>query len=282
MKGIQGKTVLITGANSGIGKAIAIRLAQEGANVAINYYNDRESAEAVRLEIEQIYQNNRQNGNPLAPVQASSEANRSAPPKVGLYQADVSQVEAVQKMFDWIDETFHGFDILVNNAGIQIESPSHETDAESFQRVLGINLNGTFFCSVEAIKRFLKTKKEGIILNISSVHELIPRPHYLSYAVSKSAIEGLTTTLALEYARDRIRVNSIAPGTTLTPINSWNNDPKEQEKVAAFVPMKRIGTPEEMAGIVAFLASDEASYITGQTLFVDGGLTLYPSFQKDS
>lgn len=262
MKGITNKTALITGSSSGIGQAIAIRLAEEGANVAINYYSDREGAETTQSQIHDIYRS----------MQADTL-------KAEIYQADVSDNKQVDAMFDWMETNFNPIDILVNNAGIQAESPSHMTDADSFQKVVETNLNGTYFCSIQAIQRFLQREFAGVIINVSSVHEVIPRPQYLSYAVSKGGIDSLTETLALEYAKQGIRVNSIGPGATRTPINDWSDETDKMQELATHIPMGRVGTPEEMAAAVAFLASDEASYITGQTLFIDGGLTLYPSFQ---
>jgi glucose 1-dehydrogenase len=263
MQGIIGKTALITGASSGIGQAIALRLAQEGANVVINYSGNADGAELTQSKIQEIYQ-----------------AMPHNPAKSIIHQADVSDYQQVLTMFDKIEATFGVIDILINNAGIQSAAPSHEADVEAFQKVLGINLNGPYFCAVRAIRRFLEQSVPGVIINVSSVHELIPRPHYLSYAVSKGGLHSLTETLALEYAKKGIRVNSIGPGATETPINEWNEEPDKIAKLAANIPMGRVGTTAEMAAAVAFLASDEASYITGQTLFIDGGLTLYPSFEK--
>ncbi|MBE9031371.1 glucose 1-dehydrogenase [filamentous cyanobacterium LEGE 11480] len=263
MQGIQNKNVLITGASSGIGQAIAIRLAAEGANVAVNYYSDQSGAETTRAKIQTHYQQ-----------QQLTSA------KTAIYQADVADRHAVNQMFSWMKQEFGSVDVLINNAGIQTESPSHETDADSFQKVLATNLNGTYFCAIEAIQGFLDRHYAGVIINVSSVHEIIPRPQYLSYAVSKGGVDSLTETLALEYAKHRIRVNAIGPGATKTPINDWSDEANKLDELAQHIPMGRVGTPEEMAAAVAFLISDEASYITGQTLFIDGGLTLYPSFQQ--
>jgi glucose 1-dehydrogenase len=263
MQGITGKTALITGASSGIGQAIAFRLAEEGANVVVNYRGDPADAEVTQSKIQEIYQSVPTNGS-----------------KVIIYQADVSDYQQVISMFDEVETTFAAVDILINNAGIQSESPSHETDVEQFQKVLSINLNGPYFCSTRAIRRFLQDQVPGVIINVSSVHELIPRPHYLSYAISKGGLHSLTETLALEYAKKQIRVNAIGPGATQTPINEWQNEPEKIQQLAERIPIGRVGTPAEMAAAVAFLVSDEASYITGQTLFIDGGLTLYPSFES--
>lgn len=263
MKGIQNKNVLVTGASSGIGQAIAIRLAEEGANIGINYYRDQAGAEATQNQI-----------------QSRCASQQQSQVQSAIYQANVANVEEVKAMFDWMHEQFGSVDILINNAGIQIESPSHQTDAESFQQVMSINLNGTYFCSIQAIQGFLDREYAGVIINVSSVHEAIPRPQYLSYAISKGGVDSLTETLALEYAKYGIRVNSIGPGATQTPINDWSDEKDKMAALAKHIPMGRVGTPEEMAAAVAFLVCDEASYITGQTLFIDGGLTLYPSFQQ--
>jgi glucose 1-dehydrogenase len=147
--------------------------------------------------------------------------------------------------------------------------------------VIAVNLRGAYLCARETIKRLLAQQRSGVIINISSVHEVIPRPSYVSYSISKGGMGNLTKTLALEYANRGIRVNAIAPGATITPINeAWTDDPEQKAIVESHIPMGRAGTSEEMAAAVAFLVSDEASYITGQTLFIDGGLTLYADFRE--
>jgi glucose 1-dehydrogenase len=147
--------------------------------------------------------------------------------------------------------------------------------------VLDVNLKGAFMCAREAIKNFIHNDSGGSIVNISSVHQLIPKPNYLGYSVSKGGMQNLTRTLALEYAGRGIRVNGIGPGATVTPINrAWIDDPEKREQVVSHIPMHRAGTSDEMAGVAAFLASEDAAYITGQTIFVDGGLTLYADFRE--
>jgi glucose 1-dehydrogenase len=142
-----------------------------------------------------------------------------------------------------------------------------------------VNLRGAFMCAREAIKHFLAEDKPGVIINVSSVHQIIPKPRFLGYSISKGGMQNLTRTLALEYAGRRIRVNAIGPGATITPINrAWIDDPEKSKMVLQHIPMGRAGTADEMGGVAVFLASDEAAYITGQTLYVDGGLTLYPDF----
>lgn len=265
MKGLKGKTALVTGASSGIGQAIAIRLAQEGVNVAINYRKSAEEAENTQEMIDR-----------------ACEEIRGCGVQDLLVQADVSDEEDVVRMVDTVVQKLGGLDILINNAGIQIEGAAHEIPIEKFDKVIAVNLRGAYMCAREAIQHFLKQQQQGIIINISSVHEVIPKPEFVGYSVSKGGMENLTRSLALEYARQNIRVNAIGPGATITPINEeWINDPEARATVESHIPMGRAGTSEEMAAAVAFLASDEASYITGQTLFIDGGLTLYPAFREN-
>ena len=197
-----------------------------------------------------------------------------------LIQGDVSQEQDIIDMVNTVVEQFGSLDILINNAGIQKECPSHEIPTLDFDNVLSVNLRGAFLCAREAIKHFL-SQNSGIIINVSSVHEIIPRPFYASYSISKGGMENMTKTLALEYAQHGIRVNAIAPGATITPINeAWVNNPQQKAIVESHITMGRAGTAEEMAAAVAFLASSEAAYITGQTLFIDGGLSLYADFRE--
>jgi len=266
MKGLKGKTALVTGASSGIGQAIALRLAQEGCNVAINYRSNLGAAEATAAEAMQ-----------RACEQLAGGCGMSAVP----IQGDVGKEADIVRVVSNTIEQFGGLDILVNNAGIQTERLSHEITGEDFDRVIGVNLKGAFLGSREAIKHWLERQSTGVIINVSSVHEVIPRPRYLTYSMSKGGMGNLTKTLALEYADRGIRVNAIAPGATITPINeAWTEDPEKQEEVESYIPLGRAGTSDEMAAAVAFLASDEAAYITGQTLFIDGGLTLYADFRE--
>jgi glucose 1-dehydrogenase len=263
MLGIRGKNVLITGSSSGIGQAIAIRFAQEGANIAINY---RKSAAEAQATYDLAHAATRQIG--------QQEGRHS------LIQGDVAKEEDVLRIIETTIKELGGLDILINNAGIQTPVDSHELTAESFDRVLGVNLRGAFMCAREAIKHFLAENKPGAIINVSSVHQIIPKPRFLSYSISKGGIQNMTRTLALEYAGRGIRVNGIGPGATVTPINrAWIDDPEKRAMVESHIPMGRAGTAEEMAAVTVFLCSDEAAYITGQTLFVDGGLTLYPDFR---
>jgi glucose 1-dehydrogenase len=264
MRGLKGKNVLVTGGTSGIGQAIAVRFAEHGANVAINYL--RSSEEATETE-EQVH---------ACVAKVRQEGVRDV-----LVGADVSNEDEVARMVAEAVEQLGGVDVLVNNAGIQISRPSHELSSADFDKVLAVNLRGAFLCAREAIKHFLAEGKPGSIVNISSVHQLIPKPNYLGYSVSKGGMMNLTRTLALEYAASGVRVNGVGPGATVTPINrAWIDDPVKQEMVTSHIPIPRAGEADEMAGVVAFLASDDAAYITGQTIFVDGGLTLFADFRE--
>jgi glucose 1-dehydrogenase len=251
---LKGKTALVTGSTSGIGLGMALALAKSGANVMLNGFGDVEGAKAE--------------------VAAHGT-------KVSYHGADMSKPAEIEAMIRMAESEFGGVDVLVNNAGIQISRPSAELDSSDFDKVLAVNLRGSFLCAREAIKHFLDEDKSGSIINVSSVHQLIPKPDYLGYSVSKGGMQNLTRTLALEYAGRGIRVNGIGPGATITPINSaWIDDPVKREQVESHIPMARAGTADEMAGVTCFLASDDAAYITGQTIFVDGGLTLFPSFRE--
>ena len=263
MKGIKGKSVLVTGATSGIGQAIAAQFAVAGANVALNYRNDIQKLDDTNELIDRM----------------CSEAEGCNGKQIPV-EADVSQESDIIRMCDEVVSNLGGLDILINNAGIQTAAASHELETADFDKVIEVNLRGAYLCARETIKHFLHRGKGGVIINVSSVHEIIPRPQYVSYSISKGGMENMTKTLALEYAPQNIRVNAIAPGATATPINSWTKDPQKRKEVESHIPMGRVGTSEEMAAITVFLASDDAAYITGQTLFVDGGLTLYPDFLK--
>jgi glucose 1-dehydrogenase len=264
MHGLKGRNVLVTGGTSGIGQAIAVRFAEHGANVAINYLHSPDEAEETEEQVRACVKRVRQKG--VRDV---------------LVGADVSKEDEVERMIGETIDQLGGIDVLVNNAGIQVSRPSNELSSADFDKVLAVNLRGAFLCAREAIKHFLAEEKQGSIVNISSVHQLIPKPDYLGYSVSKGGMQNLTRTLALEFAGRGIRVNGIGPGATITPINrAWVDDPVKSKMVTDHIPMLRAGSADEMAGVVCFLASDDAGYITGQTIFVDGGLTLFADFRE--
>ena len=262
---LEGQRVLITGASRGIGRAVAVRFAREGARIAINYNGNRTAAEeCAKL------------------AKAASVDSDVTEPDHFVVQADVGDQDDIKRMFKELDRTFGGLDILINNAGIQIEAPSETASAEDIARVLRTNLDGAVYCSQAAIQRFLAAGTGGVILNCSSVHEIIPKPGFLGYSLSKGAMGNLTRTLALEYADRGIRVNAVAPGATVTDMNSaWTGDAQARAMVERHIPMGRAATAEEVAATFLFLASYEASYITGQTLYVCGGLTLYGEFREN-
>ena len=227
---------------------------QEGANVAINYLSDSAEAEATR-----------------AAAAASGAATI-------IVQADVSKEDQVKAMFTKVVEAFGSLDVLVNNAGIQKPAPSRRNRDGGLRQSLNVNLRGAFLCAREAVRRFLAQGRGGVILNNSSVHEIIPKPKYLPYSISKGGMENLTKSMALEYAGQGIRVNAVGPGAVVTPINkAWIDNPKARAEVESHIPMGRAAAAEEIASVFAFLASDDASYITGQTIFACGGLTFIPS-----
>jgi glucose 1-dehydrogenase len=258
---LAGRNALVTGASSGIGTAIVVRFASEGANVAINYPHELDRADAER----------------------TLELARAAGPggEFVLVQADVSDERDVSRMFASLLQSLGSLHILANNAGILgTPAESHETFAAEFDRVMGVNLRGAFLCSREAVKHFVAREGGGAIVNNSSVHQTIPKPKYLPYSISKGAIENLTKSMALEYAARGIRVNAVGPGAVVTPMNdAWTHDAAARKVVESHIPMGRPADPEEIAAVFAFLASDEASYITGQTIYACGGLTLYPEFR---
>lgn len=255
MRGLRGLRVLVTGAGQGIGRAVAERFASEGARVALN---DIRAGDAF-----------------VARVAAM------APAASGTHLAIAGDVADEQDAGRIVAEAIAGLgglDILVNNAGIQIETPSHEVSLETFERVIGVNMRGTFLCSRAALAHWVARGEKGSIINTSSVHQTMPKPGYLSYSASKGAIGNMTRTLALEYARHGIRVNAVAPGGTDTPLNPGLADPMERARADAMIPIGRVATPEEIAGAFAFLASADAAYVTGHTLVVDGGLSLQLPF----
>jgi glucose 1-dehydrogenase len=253
---LQGRRAIVTGANSGIGEAIALALGAAGAKVAVNYVVHPEAAEDVAKRIRD----------------AGSESLTLA--------ADVSNADQVAAMFQKVDAAWGGVDLLVNNAGIDgAHAAAWEADPVSWAHVLQVNLIGAFLCAREALKR-MTARRSGVILNMTSVHERIAWSGYSAYAASKSGLSMLTQTLAQEAAGFGVRVVALAPGAIKTPINQnvWS-DPKSYADLLEKIPLNRMGTPEEIAQMAVVLASDVASYVTGTTVFVDGGMTDYPSFR---
>jgi glucose 1-dehydrogenase len=259
---LAGQVALVTGANSGIGKAVAISLGKAGADVIVNYVADATSAEAVAEEIEVA-------GNRAVAV-----------------KADISKEAEVQAMFRQIIERFGTLHILVNNAGLQRDAAFAEMTLEQWNFVIGVNLTGQFLCAREAVREFKRrgvdpkvSTAAGKIICMSSVHEVIPWGGHANYAASKGGVMQLMKSMAQELAPFRIRVNSVGPGAVRTPINhaAWST-PEAYAALMKLVPYERIGEPEDIAQAVVWLASDASDYVTGTTLFVDGGMTLYPGF----
>ncbi|WP_128927874.1 SDR family oxidoreductase [Bradyrhizobium guangxiense] len=262
---LVGQYALVTGASQGIGRAIAVRLAQEGATVAINYFENAERAEET-----------------LALARAASRDRGHDEPDHCIVRANVGDEQDIAAMFEAILSRWKRLDCLVNNAGFQKESPSEALDVETYRRIIDVNLNGAVLCAQKALAHFVARGGGGSIINCSSVHQIIPKPGYLAYSISKGGMANLTRTLALEFASRGIRVNAVGPGAIDTPINAaWTGDPDKRGVVTSHIPMGRVGTPEEIAAVFAFLASDDASYITGQTLYACGGLTLFPEFREN-
>jgi glucose 1-dehydrogenase len=262
---LKGQSALVTGANSGIGKAVAISLANDGANVVVNYVTHPEDAQAV---VDIIKANG---GNAIA------------------LQADVSNEAQVKTMFQEMYKAFGTIDILVNNAGLQQDSPFEKMTLAQWQLVINVNLTGQFLCAREAVVEFLRrgpvperSRATGKIICMSSVHEVIPWGGHVNYATSKGGIMMLMKSMAQELAPKKIRVNAIGPGAIQTPINTsaWDT-PEALKSLLTLIPYNRIGEPEDIGNLAAWLASDESDYITGTTVFCDGGMTLYPGFSTN-
>ncbi|HYH55203.1 MAG TPA: SDR family oxidoreductase [Anseongella sp.] len=258
----RNKTILVTGASSGIGRGIAIAFAQKGSNVVVNYHSDEEGANYTLDEI------------------------LKAGGKGFIFKADVSKEEEVQGMFKKAVAEYKTLDVLINNAGIQRDSSFSEMTLEQWNEVIGTNLTGQFLCAREAVRHFQSKQVSstgagaiGNIIFISSVHDIIPWAGHVNYASSKGGILMLMKSLALEVAPQKIRINGISPGAIATDINDevWKDEQKKAE-LMKLIPYKRLGLPEDIGKLAVWLASDESDYITGTTIYIDGGMTLYPGF----
>jgi glucose 1-dehydrogenase len=259
---LVGQKALVTGANSGIGRGVAIALGQAGADVVVNYVVGEDAAEAVVAEI------------------------RKAGVKAYAHPTDVSNEAQVNAMFERMCQEFGTIDILVNNAGLQRDAPFASMTLQQWNTVIGVNLTGQFLCARAAVREFLRrgvvpsiSCAAGKIICMSSVHQEIPWAGHPNYASSKGGIKLMMESLAQEVAPHRIRVNAIAPGAIRTPINTaaWQT-PQAYASLMTLVPYGRIGEPEDIARAAVWLASDQSDYVVGTTLFVDGGMTLYPGF----
>ncbi|HEX5236053.1 MAG TPA: glucose 1-dehydrogenase [Silvibacterium sp.] len=249
MPGLAGRTAIISGSSSGIGQGIAARLAREGANVVIDYVGHPDGADATLKMV------------------------RDAGAKGTIVQADVSKVAAVRNLVNEAWKTFGGADILVNNAGMEKKSNFWETPEEDYDHVLGVNLKGPFFLTQAFVQRLRDAKKPGRVINISSVHEDMAFPGFATYCASKGGLRMLMRDLAVELGPLGITVNNVAPGAISTPINTaLLEDKPKLDALLKNIPLGRLGTVDDVAGLVAFLASDEAAYINGSTFVIDGGL----------
>jgi len=249
MKRLDGKVALVTGSSQGIGQGVAIRLAQEGAKIVVNYHSHPEGADDTVKQIQD----------------AGSDA-------IAI-QADLGQHPQIDSMMQQGVAKFGQIDILVNNAGLEKPAPFWEATEADYDLVLDVNLKGVFFMTQAFVKQLMAKNLPGRVINMSSVHEELPFPHFSSYCASKGGIKMLCRNLAIELAPYNILVNNIAPGAIETPINTTLlHDKAKLSALLANIPLNRLGKPSDVAGAVVFLASDDASYITGTTIFIDGGL----------
>jgi len=249
MKRLEGKVALVTGSSQGIGQGVAIRLAQEGARVIVNYHSHPEGADET-----------------LKQIQAAGSDGITV-------QADMGQTTEIDRLIQQGLSKFGQIDILVNNAGLEKRAPFWEVRESDYDLVLHVNLKGVFFTTQAFVKQLMARNAPGRIVNMSSVHEELPFPHFASYCASKGGLKMLCRDLAIELAPYNITINNVAPGAIETPINTkLINDKDKLGALLDNIPLRRLGKPADVAGAVVFLASDDAAYITGTTVFVDGGL----------
>lgn len=247
---LKNKVALITGSSQGIGRAIAERFASEGADVVINYSGNAERAQEA-----------------LRAVEAQGRCGI-------IVQANVGRTDDLKKLFATALEAFGRLDILVNNAGVETHAPFWEITESDYDKVLNVNLKGTFFATQEFVNHLRHTNRRGKIVNVSSVHEELPFPNFTAYCASKGGVKMLTRNLSVELGPLGININNIAPGAIETPINTkLLNDPAKLNALLGQIPVKRLGQPTDVANVAVFLASDDADYVTGATYYVDGGLT---------
>ena len=246
---LSGKTALVTGSSQGIGEAVAIRLAQEGADVVVNYHSHPEGADKVVSELKKLGRRCISLG------------------------ADLGRVDEVEKLIQESVAQMGRLDILVNNAGMEMNADFWKVAESDYDRVLAVNLKGVFFTTQYFVRHLMETKRPGKVINMSSVHEELPFPHFTPYCMSKGGMKMMTRSLAIELAPFGITINSIAPGAIETPINrKLLNDASKLKALLENIPLNRLGKPQDVAGVAAFLASSDADYLTGTTIFVDGGL----------
>ncbi|HJG67771.1 MULTISPECIES: glucose 1-dehydrogenase [Staphylococcus] len=256
-KDLAGKVVIITGAGSGIGKAMAEQFGEEQANVVLNYRSERH----------------------MDAIEASIKLIENAGGKALKVQADISKENDIDHLIQTTVNHFGTLDIMINNAGFEKAIPTHEMPLDEWQKVIDINLTGAFLGSKAAVNQFLKENKKGVILNTSSVHDKIPWPNYVNYAASKGGLKLMMETMSMEYAQYGIRINNISPGAIVTEHTKEKfSDPTTRAETLEMIPAKEIGEANEVANVARFLASDLASYIHGTTIYVDGGMTNYPAF----
>lgn len=260
---LANQVAIVTGASSGIGQGIATALGRDGAKVVINYHSDEDGANETKRQIEAT----------------GGEAI--------IFKADISKEEEVNALFSAAKEAYGSLDILINNAGIQDDADLIDMTLEQWEKVIATNLTGPFLCARAAAKEFIqngvqedRSKAAGKIIFTSSVHDIIPWAGHVNYATSKGGVMMMMKTLAQELAPYKIRVNSISPGAIKTSINEddWSSE-EGKKKMLSQIPYGRIGEPEDIAKVAAWLATDEADYVTGATIYVDGGMVLYPSFK---